>query len=74
MGSTPDECHQKLLSLINENYSAKVVNDAINCGSDFFGLSNTTVHYLILSLPGVSKCVKYSFKKFNVSSFFLNYI
>lgn len=66
MGSSPDECHQKLISLINENYSGNVVNNIVNCGCDFFGLSNTTVHYLILSLPGVSKCVKYSFKKFNV--------
>lgn len=64
-GTSPDECHQKLLTLINENYSAKVVNESITCGADFFGLTNTTVHYLILSLPGVSKCLKYNFKKFN---------
>lgn len=65
-GTTPDECHKKLLSLINNNYSAKVVNDTINRGADFFGLANPSVHYLILSLPGIPKCVKYSFKKFNV--------
>ncbi|XP_065215401.1 transforming growth factor beta regulator 1 isoform X2 [Planococcus citri] len=64
-GTTPDECHKKLLSLINNNYSAKVVNDTINRGADFFGLANPSVHYLILSLPGIPKCIKYSFKKFN---------
>ncbi|KAK7575634.1 hypothetical protein V9T40_011920 [Parthenolecanium corni] len=64
VGSTPDECHQKLLSRINSVYAMKVVNNASSCGADFFGLSNTTVHYLILSLPGASKCIKYHFKKF----------
>ncbi len=67
VGSSPDECHKKLLSLLNMNYPAKIVNDNINCGADFFGLTNATVHYLVLSLPGVSKCAKYSFKKFSVS-------
>lgn len=71
-GSTPDECHKKLLTLINNNYSNKIVNDNINRGADFFGLANPTVHYLILSLPGVSKCTKYSFKKFNVSIYLEN--
>lgn len=66
VGSSPDECHQKLLSRINSVYPMKVVNDSSNCGADFFGLTNTTVHYLILSLPGASKCIKYNFKKFKV--------
>lgn len=66
VGCTPDECHRKLLMAINERNVRKLVDDRVSQGADFFGLTNPTVHYLITSCEGASKCIKYDFKKFAV--------
>ena len=42
--------------------------DASNTGSgpEFFGFSHPTIQYLIQSLPGARKCIKYQWVKFEL--------
>lgn len=61
-----DECHSMLLQFINSFLGAEVVNTK-GRGADFFGISHPTVHHLIQASPGVRKCKKYVWTKFEIN-------
>ncbi|KAL8587199.1 hypothetical protein ACOMHN_013285 [Nucella lapillus] len=65
-GSTPNECHVKLLQAINAALGADVVS-TVGHGADFFGLTNPAVQNLIQSCPGAKKCSGYRWVRFEIN-------
>ncbi|RZF44455.1 hypothetical protein LSTR_LSTR002228 [Laodelphax striatellus] len=61
-----DQCHSRLLQLINRCVGSEVVTTR-GRGADFFGLSHPTIHHLIQSSLGARKCQGYVWTKFEVS-------
>lgn len=61
VGSTPDECHSKLLVAISPALCSIVPK-----GPDFFGISHPTVQNLIQSSPGTRKLALYKQQRFEV--------
>lgn len=61
VGSTPDECHSKLLMAI----SPALVSISPK-GADFFGISQPTIQNLIQSTPGTRKLAMYKQQRFEV--------
>lgn len=66
VGSSPDECHMKLLTAISS-----ALKSIIPKGADFFGISHPTIQNLIQSTPGTRKLAIYKQQRFEVSK---NYI
>lgn len=64
VGSSPDECHTRLLAAISPSLSTIPAK-----GSDFFGISLPTIQNLIQSSPGTRKLAMYKPLKFEVSPF-----
>ncbi|XP_071860588.1 transforming growth factor beta regulator 1 isoform X1 [Bombus fervidus] len=62
VGSTPDECHSKLLMAIS-----LVLRTIAPKGADFFGISHPTIQNLIQSTPGTRKLAMYKQQRFEVS-------
>ncbi|XP_029050102.1 transforming growth factor beta regulator 1 [Osmia bicornis bicornis] len=62
VGSTPDECHSKLLMTISPTLRSITPK-----GADFFGISHPTVQNLIQSTPGTRKLAMYKQQRFEVS-------
>ncbi|XP_020278835.1 transforming growth factor beta regulator 1 [Pseudomyrmex gracilis] len=62
VGSTPDECHSKLLAAISPALCSIMPK-----GPDFFGISHPTVQNLIQSSPGTRKLALYKQQRFEVS-------
>lgn len=61
VGSTPDECHSKLLMAIS-----LALRSITPKGADFFGISHPTVQNLIQSTPGTRKLAIYKQQRFEV--------
>ncbi|XP_014234292.1 transforming growth factor beta regulator 1 isoform X1 [Trichogramma pretiosum] len=61
VGSTPDECHWRLLSAISPSLSSITPK-----GADFFGISHPTIQNLIQSSPGTRKLANYKQQKFAI--------
>ncbi|XP_033323482.1 transforming growth factor beta regulator 1 [Megalopta genalis] len=62
VGSTPDECHSKLLMAISP-----ALRTITPKGADFFGISHPTIQNLIQSIPGTRKLAVYKQQRFEVS-------
>ncbi|XP_043261048.1 transforming growth factor beta regulator 1 [Colletes gigas] len=62
VGSSPDECHSKLLVAISP-----VLRSITPKGADFFGISQPTIQNLIQSTPGTRKLAIYKQQRFEVS-------
>ncbi|XP_011636919.1 transforming growth factor beta regulator 1 isoform X1 [Pogonomyrmex barbatus] len=62
VGSSPDECHTKLLAAISPALCTIVPK-----GADFFGISHPTIQNLIQSSPGTRKLAMYKQQRFEVS-------
>ncbi|XP_011153353.1 transforming growth factor beta regulator 1 isoform X2 [Harpegnathos saltator] len=62
VGSSPDECHLKLLAAIS-----LALRSIIPKGADFFGISHPTIQNLIQSSPGTRKLAIYKQQRFEVS-------
>ncbi|KYM91224.1 Transforming growth factor beta regulator 1 [Atta colombica] len=62
VGSSPDECHLKLLAAISP-----VLCTIVPKGADFFGISHPTIQNLIQSSPGTRKLAMYKQQRFEVS-------
>ncbi|XP_076630283.1 transforming growth factor beta regulator 1 [Colletes latitarsis] len=62
VGSSPDECHSKLLVAISP-----VLHSITPKGADFFGISHPTIQNLIQSTPGTRKLAIYKQQRFEVS-------
>ncbi|XP_076645330.1 transforming growth factor beta regulator 1 isoform X1 [Halictus rubicundus] len=62
VGSTPDECHSKLLLAISP-----ALRTITPKGADFFGISHPTIQNLIQSIPGTRKLTMYKQQRFEVS-------
>ncbi|EZA60785.1 hypothetical protein DMN91_001536 [Ooceraea biroi] len=62
VGSSPDECHTKLLAAISPALCSVAPK-----GADFFGISHPTIQNLIQSSPGTRKLVMYKQQRFEVS-------
>lgn len=62
VGSTPDECHSRLLVAISP-----ALRSIIPRGADFFGISHPTIQNLIQSSPGTRKLATYKQQRFEVS-------
>ncbi|XP_014471280.1 PREDICTED: transforming growth factor beta regulator 1 [Dinoponera quadriceps] len=62
VGSSPDECHSKLLAAISPT-----LRSIMPKGADFFGISHPTIQNLIQSSPGTRKLVMYKQQRFEVS-------
>ena len=63
VGSSPDECHSRLLVAISSalcSISPK--------GASFFGISHPTIQNLIQSSPGTRKLATYKSQRFEVYS------
>ncbi|XP_015175320.1 PREDICTED: transforming growth factor beta regulator 1 isoform X2 [Polistes dominula] len=61
VGSTPDECHSRLLIAINP-----ALRSITPRGADFFGVSHPTIQNLIQSSPGTRKLITYKQQRFEV--------
>lgn len=61
VGSSPDECHSKLLAAISP-----VLCTIVPKGADFFGISHPTIQNLIQSSPGTRKLAMYKQQRFEV--------
>lgn len=61
MGSSPDECHSKLLTAISP-----ILRSITPKGADFFGISHPTIQNLIQSSPGTRKLTTYKQQRFEV--------
>ena len=64
VGSSPDECHSRLLAAISPSLSSITLK-----GADFFGISHPTIQNLIQSSPGTRKLTCYKPQKFEVCIF-----
>ncbi|XP_024943234.1 transforming growth factor beta regulator 1 [Cephus cinctus] len=62
VGTTPDECHSRLLAAISPTLRSIAPK-----GADFFGLSHPTIQNLIQSSPGTRKLAIYKQQRFEVS-------
>ncbi|XP_026671913.1 transforming growth factor beta regulator 1 isoform X2 [Ceratina calcarata] len=62
VGSTPDECHSKLLMAISPAFGSIAPK-----GAEFFGISHATIQNLIQSTPGTRKLAMYKQQRFEVS-------
>ncbi|OXU31590.1 hypothetical protein TSAR_010252 [Trichomalopsis sarcophagae] len=62
VGSSPDECHSRLLTAISPS-----LNSISPKGADFFGISHPTIQNLIQSSPGTRKLSIYKPQKFEIS-------
>ncbi|XP_011692076.1 PREDICTED: transforming growth factor beta regulator 1 isoform X2 [Wasmannia auropunctata] len=62
IGSSPDECHSKLLTAISPMLCTIAPK-----GADFFGISHPTIQNLIQSSPGTRKLAMYKQQRFEVS-------
>ena len=62
VGSSPDECHSKLLLAISPS-----LRSIITKGADFFGISHPTIQNLVQSTPGTRKLAMYKQQRFEVS-------
>ncbi|XP_014204535.1 transforming growth factor beta regulator 1 [Copidosoma floridanum] len=62
VGSSPDECHLRLLATISPSLSSVFPK-----GADFFGISHPTIQNLIQSSPGTRKLINYKPQKFEIS-------
>ncbi|XP_058804049.1 transforming growth factor beta regulator 1 [Phymastichus coffea] len=62
VGSSPDECHSRLLVAISST-----LNLITPKGADFFGISHPTIQNLIQSSPGTRKLFNYKPQKFEIS-------
>lgn len=62
VGSSPDECHSRLLAAISP-----VLRAIPPKGADFFGISHPTIQNLIQSTPGTRKLAMYKQQRFDVS-------
>lgn len=61
VGSSPDECHTKLLTAI-----LPALRSIAPKGADFFGISHPTIQNLIQSSPGTRKLAIYKQQRFEV--------
>lgn len=61
VGSSPDECHSKLLLAISPS-----LRSIITKGADFFGISHPTIQNLVQSTPGTRKLAMYKQQRFEV--------
>ncbi|XP_035724855.1 transforming growth factor beta regulator 1-like isoform X1 [Vespa mandarinia] len=61
IGSTPDECHSRLLTAISP-----ALRSITPRGADFFGVSHPTIQNLIQSSPGTRKLIAYKQQRFEV--------
>lgn len=64
VGSSPDECHSKLLVAISP-----ALRSITPKGADFFGISHPTIQNLIQSTPGTRKLAMYKQQRFEVCVF-----
>lgn len=64
VGSTPDECHSKLLMAISP-----ALRSITPKGADFFGISHPTIQNLIQSTPGTRKLAMYKQQRFEVCNY-----
>lgn len=62
VGSSPDECHSRLLAAISPTLCSIMPK-----GADFFGISHPTIQNLIQSSPGTRKLAMYKQQRFEVS-------
>ncbi|XP_066590083.1 transforming growth factor beta regulator 1 [Prorops nasuta] len=62
VGSSPDECHSRLLAAISP-----VLRSIPPKGANFFGISHPTIQNLIQSSPGTRKLASYKQQRFEVS-------
>lgn len=62
VGSSPDECHSRLLAAISP--ALRLITPK---GADFFGISHPTIQNLIQSTPGTRKLAMYKQERFEVS-------
>ncbi|CAD6241048.1 GSCOCG00009097001-RA-CDS [Cotesia congregata] len=62
VGSTPDECHSRLLQALSP-----LLMNITPKGASFFGISHPTIQNLIQSSPGTRKLPLYKPQKFEVS-------
>lgn len=62
VGSSPDECHSRLLTAISPTLRSIAPR-----GADFFGISHPTIQNLIQSSPGTRKLATYKQQRFEVS-------
>ncbi|KAH0956278.1 hypothetical protein HN011_006556 [Eciton burchellii] len=62
VGSSPNECHSKLLAAISP-----ALCSVLPKGADFFGISHPTIQNLIQSSPGTRKLAMYKQQRFEVS-------
>jgi len=61
VGSSPNECHSKLLAAISP-----ALCSVLPKGADFFGISHPTIQNLIQSSPGTRKLAMYKQQRFEV--------
>ena len=62
VGSSPDECHSRLLTAISST-----LRNIAPKGAHFFGISHPTIQNLIQSSPGTRKLTLYKQQRFEVS-------